>query len=77
MTEIRAYNKSLALCGSGSKDIYADICVLFMVVMKCSHCGWLCKFSAGVESVKMHLSLVDLSLQVIQGLLKSQTNGKI
>ena len=66
--KIRAYT----LQGRGSKDIYVDISAVYgsNEVSIYIVCKWIRKFKAGMESVKMHLSL-----QVVHGLLKKYCSG--
>ena len=50
---------------------YADICVVYgSKPPLCTVYRWVRKFSVGVESIKMHLHLLDQSVHVVRGLLK-------
>ena len=66
--EIR-HTLRLALYSAGVRRTFMLTYMLFMVVMKYLFPQFVGKFSVGVEYVKMHLNLVDLSLQVVKGLL--------
>ena len=70
--EIRTYIKTHVLLGRGSKDIYADIRGVYdsYEMSFAWFVGRLGNLEQASCLLKVHLNLVDLSLQVDQGLLK-------
>ena len=74
MNKIRIYIKTHALLGNGSKNIYADIPLSAIYgsneMFFSTVCIWVRNLVQAWNLLKMHLNLVDLSLQVVQGLFK-------
>ena len=68
--EIRPNIKTRPLLSRGSTDIYAHICTVYgsKSMSFFTFCRQIRKLSAGVGSVTSAHNLVDLNLQVFQGL---------